>query len=486
MAPQTRPISQPGTRTKSTGPHRPALLCPQTGDTYTEYMSPSVYDIKEATLRSKENERTMVRVRFAPSPTGFLHIGSARTAIFNWLYARHTGGKFLLRIEDTDLQRSEARFLDEILEDLRWLGLEWDEPPLFQSQRFDVYRQKADELVTAGKAYKDGEAVFYRVAPGRTIAYDDLIHGRISVETDTIKDQVIIKSDGSPTYNFACVVDDSHLAITHILRGDDHISNTPKQIIFYEAFGLTPPRFGHMPLILGPDGSKLSKRHGGVSVEEYKREGFLPEALANYLILLGWMPKDGQEIMPPDTAVKLFEISEMNDVQAKFDLQKLRWLNAEYIMGSPSARLVPLLKPYLEATGIPAAGVTDAYLGHVLDLYKVRIKTLSEFPAMTDCFFREDFAVDEDGKKHLAAPESREYLRLLADRLAGLTDFSHAAIEAVFREFAESRGIKVGPVTNPARVAISGKTKGAGLFEMMEVLGRERVVARMRGAANGA
>ncbi|MGZ5479598.1 MAG: glutamate--tRNA ligase, partial [Candidatus Aminicenantales bacterium] len=262
----------------------------------------------------------MVRVRFAPSPTGFLHIGSARTAIFNWLYARHSRGKFLLRIEDTDLKRSETRFLDEILEDLKWLGLDWDEEPLFQSKRFGVYREKAAELLAAGKAYKDGDAVLFKVEPGRTIAFDDLIHGRIAVESDTIKDQVIIKSDGSPTYNFSCVVDDSFLGITHVLRGDDHISNTPKQIIFYEAFGLTPPRFGHMPLILGTDGAKLSKRHGGVSVEEYKRDGFLPEALANYLILLGWTPKDGREILPPAEAVKVFEISEMNDVQAKFDL----------------------------------------------------------------------------------------------------------------------------------------------------------------------
>ena len=427
----------------------------------------------------------MVRVRFAPSPTGFLHIGSARTAIFNWLYARHAGGKFLLRIEDTDLKRSESRFLDEILEDLRWLGLDWDEEPLFQSRRFDVYRAKAEELVAAGRAYKDGEAVLFKVQPGRTIAYDDLVHGRISVESETIKDQVIIKSDGSPTYNFCCVIDDAHLGITHILRGDDHISNTPKQIIFYEAFGLTPPRFGHMPLILGTDGAKLSKRHGGVSVEEYKREGFLPEALANYLVCLGWTPPEGREIMPPAEAVKLFEIEEMNDVQAKFDIQKLRWLNAEYIMKSVNERLVPLVKPYLEASGLAAAGIKDAYLGRVLDLYKVRLKTLSELPAQTDFFFREDFAVDEEGRKHLDSPESRAYLAALADRLAGLTDFSHAAIEDVFRRFAEERGLaKVGPIVHPARMAVSGKTKGAGLFEMMEVLGRERVVARMRRAAN--
>jgi glutamyl-tRNA synthetase len=435
----------------------------------------------KATIKS---ERTMVRVRFAPSPTGFLHVGSARTAIFNWLYARHTGGKFLLRVEDTDLKRSESRFLDEILEDLKWLGLDWDGEPLFQSRRFDVYRSKAEELLSHGRAYKDGDAFLFKVEPGRTIAYDDLVHGRISVESETIKDQVIIKSDGSPTYNFACVVDDAHLGITHILRGDDHISNTPKQIIFYEAFGLTPPRFGHMPLILGTDGAKLSKRHGGVSVEEYRREGFLPEALANYLILLGWMPKDGREVMPPDEAVRLFEISEMNDVQAKFDLQKLRWLNSEYIMKAPDSRLLPLLKDQMRAAGLDPARVPDAYLAKVLGLYKVRLKTLSDFPAMTRSFFTEDFPFEEEGRKHLDNPDSRAYLTVLADRLAGQVDFTHAAIEAVFREFAEERGIKAGPIIHPARLAVSGLTKGAGLFEMMEVLGRERVVERMRRAAN--
>ena len=218
----------------------------------------------------------MVRVRFAPSPTGYLHLGSARTALFNWLYARHEGGRFLLRVEDTDRVRSDVRFLDEILSDLRWLGLDWDDDLIYQSRRFDIYRAKAEELAAAGKAYREGEAYLFRIEKGRTVEYDDIIHGRISVQTDDIKDQVMIKSDGSPSYNFACVVDDADLGISHILRGDDHISNTPKQILFYEAFGLTPPRFGHMPLILGPDGAKLSKRHGGVSVEEYARKATSP------------------------------------------------------------------------------------------------------------------------------------------------------------------------------------------------------------------
>ena len=294
----------------------------------------------------------MVKVRFAPSPTGFLHLGSARTALFNWLHARHTNGQFLLRIEDTDKVRSEKKFLDEILEDLKWLGMNWDEEPIYQSQRFDTYRKKAEEIFSKDKAYREGEAIIFKVEKGRDVEFEDIIHGKITTNTDTIKDQVMIKSDGSPTYNFSCVIDDVSLEITHVLRGDDHISNTPKQILFYEALGLSPPKFGHMPLILGPDGAKLSKRHGGVSVEEYKREGFLPEALANYLILLGWFPGEAQEILSLEEAVKLFDIDDMSDVQAKFDIQKLRWLNGEYIMKEKREALLPLLKKRLLAAQI--------------------------------------------------------------------------------------------------------------------------------------
>jgi glutamyl-tRNA synthetase len=246
----------------------------------------------------------MVTVRFAPSPTGYLHLGSARTALFNWLYARHENGRFLLRVEDTDRKRSDKKFLEEILRDLRWLGLDWDAEPVFQSDRFDIYRQKAAGLVAAGRAYRDGEAVLFRVEPGRTIVVEDMIHGRITFQTDDIKDQVLVKSDGSPAYNFSCVVDDDFLGITHILRGDDHISNTPKQVLFYEALDRPAPFFGHMPLILGQDGAKLSKRHGGVAVEEYKQEGFLPEALANYLILLGWYPGEEHEVLTLEEAVR--------------------------------------------------------------------------------------------------------------------------------------------------------------------------------------
>ena len=420
-------------------------------------------------------------VRFAPSPTGFLHLGSARTALFNWLAARSSGGRFLLRVEDTDKVRSEQRFLDEILEDLAWLGLDWDGEPMRQSRRFDLYREKAESLAASGRAYREGEAILYRVAPGRKIAYDDLIHGRIEVDTENIKDQVLIKSDGSPAYNFCCVVDDSELGITHILRGDDHISNTPKQILFYEAFGLVPPRFGHMPLILGPDGSKLSKRHGGVSVAEYKAEGFLPEALANYLIFLGWTPPDGREILSLAEAARLFSIDRMNDVQAKFDLVKLKWMNGEYIMAKDTAALAPLIQDQLRRDGYDYDFSDPGRWEAVVDLYKIRIKTLREAGPMVEFFFREDFPVDEEGrKKHLAAPEKKALLAGLATRIEALPEFTAAGLEALYRGLAAERNIKVAELIHPTRMAVSGLTKGAGLFEIMAVLGRGTVVDRLR------
>lgn len=424
----------------------------------------------------------MVRVRFAPSPTGYLHIGSARTALFNWVYARRYGGAFLLRIEDTDKVRSEERFLDEILTDLRWLGLDWDEEPIRQSARFDVYRAAAETIVKAGKGYREGEAYIFRMEGGRTIEIDDMIHGRVSFNTADIKDQVMIKSDGSPAYNFCCVVDDAHLKITHIIRGDDHLSNTPKQVLFYEALGLVPPRFGHMPLIMGADGAKLSKRHGGVSVEEYKRDGFLPEALVNYLLLLGWSPGGDREIILLREAVEAFDMKGMTGVQAKFDLQKLRWMNGEYLAKKTPEEVLPLVKERMAGTGksLPP----DELLLRVIGLYKIRIKTVGEIVPMVDYFFGDDYTVEEQGvAKHLGSPESREILRDFASRLETLGDFSHASLEAACRQMADEKKLKAGQIIHPTRVAISGKTTGAGLFEIMEVLGREKVLGRMRKAA---
>ncbi|MFH1878226.1 MAG: glutamate--tRNA ligase [Candidatus Omnitrophota bacterium] len=422
----------------------------------------------------------MVTVRFAPSPTGFLHLGSARTALFNWLYARHTGGKFLMRIEDTDQVRSDVKFLEEILEDMKWLGLDWDGDLTYQSRRFDVYRKKAEQLLAEGKAYREGEAFIFKVEKGKPIEVDDMIHGKIVFNTDEIKDQVMIKSDGSPAYNFCCVVDDAELGITHIIRGDDHISNTPKQILFYEAFGLTPPKFAHMPLIMGTDGAKLSKRHGGVSVEEYKREGFLPEALANYLILLGWSPGGDREIIPLEEAVKIFSLENMSDVQVKFDAQKLRWINGEYIMAKESKDLLPLIEKNLETHGVKIQDGDRDKLLKLTDLYKVRIKTVDEFFTLTDCFFTDDFEYEEKGsKKYLEPEDNRKNLAFFADRLKKLGVFSASNIEEVCREIASEKDLKAAQIIHPTRMAISGKTHGAGLFEMMEILGREKVLERL-------
>ncbi|MFA5146574.1 MAG: glutamate--tRNA ligase [Candidatus Omnitrophota bacterium] len=425
----------------------------------------------------------MVRVRFAPSPTGYLHIGSARTALFNWLYARHYGGKLLLRIEDTDRTRSEKRYLEEIITDLGWLGIAWDEEPISQSGRFDIYRKAAEDLVRSGKGYREGEAYIFKVEEGRTIEVDDMIHGKVTFNTGDIKDQVMIKSDGSPAYNFCCVIDDAFLRITHIIRGDDHLSNTPKQILFYEALGIKPPVFGHMPLIMGADGAKLSKRHGGVSVEEYKRDGFLPEALVNYLLLLGWSPGGDREMIPLAEAVRLFDPKDMKGVQAKFDLQKLRWMNGEYIAGKTDAELLPLIRKQAADAGAVASSPDDLLL-KVIGLYKIRIKTLAEFIPMTECFFTDAYTVDEKGvQKYLSSGAGKDVLRKFAGRLERLDRFSHEEIEKTCRDMAEESGLKAGAIIHPARIAISGNTAGAGLFEMMEVLGKAKVLERMRRAS---
>lgn len=423
-------------------------------------------------------------VRFAPSPTGFLHLGSARTALLNWIYARSTGGKFLLRVEDTDQARSSKQFLEEILADIKWLGLDWDEEPIYQSRRFDVYRNTAEELLKKGLAYKEGEAFIFKVEKGRAIEIEDMIHGKIVFNTDEIKDQVMIKSDGSPAYNFCCVVDDAYLKITHIIRGDDHISNTPKQILFYEALGAALPGFAHMPLIMGPDGAKLSKRHGAVSVEEYKKQGFLPEALANYLMLLGWPQSENKEIISLSEAVKLFDIKNMSDVQARFDIQKLTWINGEYIAKKNPKELLPLIKIQLAENGIKTTGLDDERLTKIIEMYRVRIKTLAEFSELTDYFFKDNFTIDEKAARdYLSKEENKEVLKIFAEKLRDSECFKKDDIEQTCRLLAEEKNIKAAAIIHPARVAISGKMKGAGLFEIMELLGKEKTIERIKKAA---
>jgi len=407
-------------------------------------------------------------------------LGSARTALFNWLYARHTGGKFILRIEDTDLVRSDAKFLAEILADLKWMGLEWDAEPIFQTHRFEVYRKEAEKLLNEGKAYREGEAIIFRVEKGKTIELDDLIHGKIIFNTDEIKDQVMIKSDGSPAYNFSCVVDDMFQGITHIIRGDDHVSNTPKQVLFYHAFGKTLPSFCHIPLVMGADGAKLSKRHGAVAVEEYKKEGILPEALANYLILLGWSPGGDREIISLEEAAKIFDLKDMNGVQVRFDTEKLKWMNSEYIKTYDINKLLPLIKEHLIFAGLDPEKLTEDRLKMLIDIYRVRIRTLNEFPKLTECFFTDSYSIEEDGmKKYLSSADNKANIKEFAEKLAGESDFSKENIEKICREISAARNLKAAQIIHPTRMAISGKTKGAGLFEMMELLGKDLVIKRL-------
>jgi len=421
-----------------------------------------------------------VRVRFAPSPTGYLHLGSARTALFNWLYARYTGGKFILRVEDTDKERSKNGFLNEILEDLKWLGLDWDEGPFFQSERLDIYRTQAEEILNKKLAYKEGNAIIYKVKKGKTIKINDLVHKEIKFNTDEIKDQVLIKSDGSPAYNFACVVDDSEMGITHIIRGDDHISNTPKQILFYEAMGLKPPTFAHMPLMMGKDGAKLSKRHGCVAVFEYKEQGFLPEALVNYLLLLGWTPKSEKEIISLKDAAREFDIKDIGSVQARFDIDKLRWINAEYIMSKSPEEILKLLDSRLSKAGYAEKALDKAYILKVIKLYKTRFKTLDEFIPLTECFFKDDYKIDEKAyKKQIDREESKKYLKIFNEKLKPLDEFKAKALEDACRASAEELGIKAAKLIHPTRVAISGRTEGAGLFDMMELLGKGKTIERI-------
>ena len=426
-----------------------------------------------------------IRVRFAPSPTGFLHLGSARTALFNWLYAKHVGGTFVLRVEDTDLVRSKKEFLDDILNDLKWMGLEWDEGPFFQSDNFGLYKEKAQNILDKGLAYKEGEAVIFKVEKGRVISINDLVHGEITVNTDQIKDQVLIKSDGSPAYNFACVVDDANLKITHIIRGDDHISNTPKQIMFYEALGIEVPEFAHIPLMMSQDGAKLSKRHGGVAVSEYRRDGFLLQALNNYLLLLGWQPQGDREVISMSEAAKEFEISKINNTQVKFDIDKLKWLNGEYIRSKDFKDIYPYFIKELEKNNIDPKTIDEEKLKKIIELYRVRIKVFSEFLGLADFFFKDDYSVDEKGqRKYLDKEGNKENLKLALNELEGIDDFSHEKIEEVYRALADKNNLKPANIIHPTRMAISGKTKGAGLFEVMELLGKETVIKRIEKTLN--
>jgi glutamyl-tRNA synthetase len=425
-----------------------------------------------------------MRVRFAPSPTGYLHIGGARTCLFNWLYARAKGGSFVLRIEDTDQARSKKEYLEEILFSLKWLGLDWDELH-YQSQRFDIYREVADKLLAGGLAYKaeDGSgAVIFRM-PQKSLEIDDMIHGKITFDTGLIKDQVLIKSDQSPTYNFACVVDDAAMQITHIIRGDDHISNTPKQVVLYEALGYPLPKFAHIPMILGAGGGRMSKRAGATAISEYRAMGFLSGALVNYLMLLGWSPGNNQEIIALKDAIAKFDIQDANKTAATFDMNKLLWLNSQYIKSCPIEELAQLVKPFLKERNLVADNNFDGkYLVDVLQLFKERASTLAELSDAMAFFFVKDVVMDPAAAEKFFAQDMSAAFGALRSRFAQLPDFSAPRIEEDFRRAATELGLTTKQLIHPLRVALSGKTVGPGMFEMIATLGRERTLERMEHA----
>ena len=426
----------------------------------------------------------MIRVRFAPSPTGNLHIGGGRTALFNWLYARAKAGKFILRIEDTDKLRSKEEYVDEILNSLKWLGFDWDEV-YYQSRRFDIYTELAQKLLREGKAYteksleRQGEAVIFRVTP-QQVKINDLIRGEIKFDAALIKDQVLIKSDGTPTYNFACVVDDAMMEITHVIRGDDHISNTPKQVLLYNALGFKLPEFAHLPLIMGIDGGRLSKRTGATAISDYHKLGYLPQALVNYLLLLSWAPGNNRELIALKEAIELFDLSGVNKTAATFDLKKLGWINNQYLKNEDSEKLADEIIPMLIAKGyINKDNFDRNYIVSLVKLFQPRMSVVNDFPEWADFFFMDELKIDPAAaEKHLNKDLSREF-KLLLERLRALKDFDIVSIEESFRSLVAELGIEAKVLIHPLRVALTGKTVGPGLFEAMYYLGLERISKRL-------
>lgn len=426
----------------------------------------------------------MIRVRFAPSPTGNLHIGGGRTALFNWLYARAKAGKFILRIEDTDKLRSKEEYVDEILNSLKWLGFDWDEV-YYQSRRFDIYTELAQKLLREGKAYteksleRQGEAVIFRVTP-QQVKINDLIRGEIKFDAALIKDQVLIKSDGTPTYNFACVVDDAMMEITHVIRGDDHISNTPKQVLLYNALGFKLPEFAHLPLIMGIDGGRLSKRTGATAISDYHKLGYLPQALVNYLLLLSWAPGNNRELIALKEAIELFDLSGVNKTAATFDLKKLGWINNQYLKNEDSEKLADEIIPMLIAKGyINKDNFDRNYIVSLVKLFQPRMSVVNDFPEWADFFFMEELKIDPAAaEKHLNKDLSREF-KLLLERLRALKNFDIISIEESFRSLVAELGIEAKVLIHPLRVALTGKTVGPGLFEAMYYLGLERISKRL-------
>jgi glutamyl-tRNA synthetase len=461
-----------------------------------------------------------VRVRFAPSPTGHLHVGGARTALFNWLFARHHGGTFILRIEDTDRSRSTEEHLAAILDALRWLELDWDEGPpgpgYRQTERLDLYRAHAGRLVASGRAYycdcppaqleaerKAAEArketfrysgrcrargltagaLRLRIPDTGATVVQDLIHGPVVFDHQQLDDWILVRTDGTPTYNFCVVVDDVDMRISHVIRGNDHLSNTPKQVLCYEALGYPVPAFAHVSMILGADRARLSKRHGATSVQAYREQGILPEALVNYLARLGWSHGD-QEIFSRAQLIERFDIKDVSSSGAVFDQAKLEWLSQEYIKASDGARLGALVRPVLAEAGLAAPD--DARLAAMLETLRERAKTLREMVEVGRFYFERPTSYEATARAKLFTAAGAERLGLLTERLRAVEPFTAPALEALYRELVAALGLKLVDLAQLTRLAVTGRTASPPLFDVLALLGREEVIARLRAAAEAA
>ncbi len=418
-----------------------------------------------------------IRVRFAPSPTGYLHVGGARTALFNWLYARHSGGKFLLRIEDTDKQRSTNEHTQVIIDGLEWLGLDWDEEVVFQGARIVRHQEAADRLLAEGKAYLDEGAIRFRMPQGE-IAWDDAVHGRIAFQGEDLKDFVILRTDRTPIYNLAVVVDDVDMDISHVLRGDDHISNTPKQIALYRALGHEAPVFGHVPMINGMDGKKLSKRHGATAVGDYQHLGILPAAMRNFLALLGWSPGGDREIMTRDEMVQLFSFDGVQKKAAVFDTTKLEWMNGQYLSASTPEDLFPLVAPQLAELGVDGGreSVLRA-IGAVKTRSRTTIDVAKQVAVRLDAKY---VTLDEKATKEIAK-DSAGYKSALQAAIGALHDveWTPQAIEAALRALADKLGVPAGKVFQPIRIALTGGTVSEPVNELLFVVGKAAALERL-------
>ena len=427
-----------------------------------------------------------VRVRFAPSPTGNVHIGNIRAAIFNWLFARHAGGKFLLRVEDTDRERSTQAAIDTLLDCMRWLGLDYDEPEVYQSQQIERHLAVAEDLVSRGLAYKDnkgggGECVIFRMPKTGCLAYTDLVKGTIKKKAEDTQDFVIVRSDGTPVFHLSNVVDDIDMGITHVIRGDDHVENTFKHIELFKAMGAAVPQYAHLPMIVNNQGKPYSKRDGAAFVGEFREQGYLPEALFNFLLLLGWAPGDDREVLTRDEMIELFTLERCKSSAARFDLKKLIWMNGEYIRRQPREVYAAEFTARVEAAGLSVEGRD---LDGILDQMQVRTKFYSEIPGSCSYFFTEEYPFDEKGvAKRLKVDGVPELLDEVAQRYEALPSFDVQSTHEVLIAMGEERGVGLGALVHPVRVAVSGMTEGPGLFEMLVLIGRDSVCARLRRVA---